>query len=314
MLGLKDAAPQMSAAEQAMAQLTATFENAGQYLEFIGRDASEAAGLLQQAQQKLASAANDNYDALSLALSNPYLAAQQALDKERQQAIADADTLGADRNKVIQYYNLRALELEKQYLGDRNAALQEANDSIAAYLAGNAINDPSLTAAQRLAAAQQQFDTALTSARGGDSEARSSLSGLADAVLKAGAAQYDTATPEYATLRQMIRSTLGQLAGIDGYADGTASAPGGWAMVGEEGPELAYIPRGTAVLPADISARLLNGGGGGDLAPLVENLIAVTRLQAAEIAAMNKKLDRLAVAFERQTDAATQARMRRSVG
>ncbi|WP_374634393.1 hypothetical protein [Ferrovibrio sp.] len=316
MLGLKDAAPQMSAAQQAMAQLSATFENAGEYLAFIGRDASEAAGLLQQAQQKLAAAANDNYDALILGLSNPYAAAQQALDKERAQALADADTLGADRNKVIQYYNQRALELEKQYLGDRNAALQEANDSIAAYLAGNAINDPSLTAAQRLSAAQQQFDTALTSARGGDSEARSSLGGLADAVLRAGADQYDTATPEYSALRTMIRSTLGQLAGLQGYADGVASAPGGWAMVGEEGPELAYIPRGTAVLPTDVSTRLLNGSGGsgGDLGGLVENLIAVTRLQAAEIVAMNKKLDRLAMAFERQTDAAIQARMRRITG
>ncbi|KFC62781.1 Phage-related minor tail protein [Devosia sp. LC5] len=37
--------------------------------------------------------------------------------------------------------------------------------------------------------------------------------------------------------------------GIPGYANGTKSAPGGYAWVGERGPELVNLPRGAQVLP-----------------------------------------------------------------
>ena len=38
-------------------------------------------------------------------------------------------------------------------------------------------------------------------------------------------------------------------AGYPGYADGTPSAPGGWSMVGERGPEMMYVPRGSQITP-----------------------------------------------------------------
>ncbi len=38
-----------------------------------------------------------------------------------------------------------------------------------------------------------------------------------------------------------------QGAGVRGYAVGTAYHPGGWAMIGEEGPELLNLPRGSQV-------------------------------------------------------------------
>jgi hypothetical protein len=42
---------------------------------------------------------------------------------------------------------------------------------------------------------------------------------------------------------------------VPGYATGVRNAPGGWAMVGERGPELEYVPRGASIIP--------NGGFGG---------------------------------------------------
>lgn len=36
---------------------------------------------------------------------------------------------------------------------------------------------------------------------------------------------------------------------IKGFAMGTDFAPGGWAMVGERGPELVNLPRGSQVIP-----------------------------------------------------------------
>ncbi|SFJ24460.1 hypothetical protein [Bradyrhizobium sp. Gha] len=62
------------------------------------------------------------------------------------------------------------------------------------------------------------------------------------------------------------------------FAKGTDSAPGGLAWVGEEGPELTYLPKGTQVIPHNASMqmardipRFANGGvmGGGPAAPLI---------------------------------------------
>lgn len=48
---------------------------------------------------------------------------------------------------------------------------------------------------------------------------------------------------------------------IPHLARGTASWPGGWSWVGEEGPELVNVPRGAQVVPAGASASMARGGG-----------------------------------------------------
>lgn len=45
-----------------------------------------------------------------------------------------------------------------------------------------------------------------------------------------------------------------------GFAGGTDSAPGGWAMVGENGPELMRVPAGSQILPNGVSPSNDNGG------------------------------------------------------
>jgi phage-related tail protein len=50
---------------------------------------------------------------------------------------------------------------------------------------------------------------------------------------------------------------------VPAFAKGTMSAPGGLAWVGEQGPELVNLPRGSQVIPAGRSARMAAGGGGG---------------------------------------------------
>ena len=55
------------------------------------------------------------------------------------------------------------------------------------------------------------------------------------------------------TLAQMAMQTawkgLGASIGIPGYANGTNFAPGGLSIVGERGPELVNLPRGSQVIP-----------------------------------------------------------------
>lgn len=63
--------------------------------------------------------------------------------------------------------------------------------------------------------------------------------------------------------------------GIPGFADGTNFAPGGLALVGERGPELVNLPRGSQVIPNDE----LGGGG-----TTISISITGSRQDAAEIA------------------------------
>lgn len=44
-------------------------------------------------------------------------------------------------------------------------------------------------------------------------------------------------------------TTTGSSNKLDRYASGTDSAPGGWAIVGEKGPELMYVPKGSQIIP-----------------------------------------------------------------
>jgi phage-related tail protein len=47
--------------------------------------------------------------------------------------------------------------------------------------------------------------------------------------------------------------------GIEGFADGTLSAPGGLAIVGERGPELMNVPRGAQIYPSEQTSNILRG-------------------------------------------------------
>lgn len=53
------------------------------------------------------------------------------------------------------------------------------------------------------------------------------------------------------------------LLGITGFNTGTEYAPGGWAILGENGPELGYLPRGSKVQSTSASRQALEGGMGG---------------------------------------------------
>ena len=51
--------------------------------------------------------------------------------------------------------------------------------------------------------------------------------------------------------------------GIKGFARGTSNAPGGVALVGEQGPELVNLPRGSQVFPTPKTNQMLSNMGGG---------------------------------------------------
>ncbi len=71
-----------------------------------------------------------------------------------------------------------------------------------------------------------------------------------------------TAGVALVALGKAIKTSITSLADVPGYASGTNFAPGGVALVGERGPELVNLPRGSQVIPNHaISAQGAFGGG-----------------------------------------------------
>lgn len=59
-----------------------------------------------------------------------------------------------------------------------------------------------------------------------------------------------------------LRNSRGGIGSGHGYARGTDGASAGWALTGEQGPELVRFHGGETVLPADVTSAVLGRGGG----------------------------------------------------
>jgi hypothetical protein len=83
--------------------------------------------------------------------------------------------------------------------------------------------------------------------------------------------------------------------GLRAFASGTSSAPGGLALVGEQGPEIVNLPAGSQVIPADKSSRMMADS----RASIVQNVTHTTiepAVAAASAAAGPTPVDETAIA------------------
>jgi len=83
-----------------------------------------------------------------------------------------------------------------------------------------------------------------------------------------------------------LSSGFAGLFNLPAFANGTRNAPGGLALVGERGPEIVNIPRGSQVVPSARSLAALGGAGAGSgftFAPVIDargaDVAAVARLE-----------------------------------
>lgn len=67
-----------------------------------------------------------------------------------------------------------------------------------------------------------------------------------------------------------------------GYANGTNNAEGGISLVGEKGPELVYLPRGSKVIPNDKTEKILNNRKTGNISVTI-NMYGTTIREEADI-------------------------------
>ncbi|MDB6085552.1 MAG: hypothetical protein JWN43_3433, partial [Gammaproteobacteria bacterium] len=98
-----------------------------------------------------------------------------------------------------------------------------------------------------------------------------------------------------------LSPVAGLLKGIlPGFASGTDFAPGGAAVVGEDGPEIVNLPRGSQVVPNAIAAR----GGGSSVTVAPSYNIDATGADPAALSRLERTLVGLNASLERRAVAA----------
>ena len=184
-----------------------------------------------------------------------------AINKQTAAMQAEAATVGETAGATEEYRV--QLELTEKALEKTNEITPEVNDEIAltAQRAGEAKQALAehQFQLQKLNSASQQVGSALSTA-------------FADAIVE-GKKFSDVLTSlvqtlEKAAINSLVMSfftpgagqTTSSFASLFKFAGGTDFAPGGMALVGESGPELVNLPRGSQVVPNDV---LRSGSGVG---------------------------------------------------
>lgn len=82
---------------------------------------------------------------------------------------------------------------------------------------------------------------------------------------------------------------LPSMPSLPGFASGTDYYPGGIGLVGERGPELVQLPRGSKIYPADVSSDMLAGAGGVTIYANVDSNVDVEHLALRVAEAMRRR-------------------------
>ncbi|MEN6304240.1 MAG: hypothetical protein ABFD96_16020, partial [Armatimonadia bacterium] len=114
------------------------------------------------------------------------------------------------------------------------------------------------TPLQQLQAARSNYVSDLTLAKGGDAEALSRLTNRADEYISAQKEVTASSSTTQAVIDQIIAELTQVASGVPAFAKGGMHA-GGWALVGEQGPELAYFSAPARIYDANTSASMMGG-------------------------------------------------------
>lgn len=107
-----------------------------------------------------------------------------------------------------------------------------------------------------LAAVKQAAEGARSAIEGASRAAQGAATSNEEVIRKLRA---QTKAPYSPEMQARARKTLQALADTGAFATGTSFAPGGMALVGEYGPELVNLPRGSKVFTADKTKNMMGG-------------------------------------------------------
>ncbi|MBI1243761.1 MAG: tape measure protein [Alphaproteobacteria bacterium] len=195
-----------SAVQTMLAQIQGAFSGLGDAGAKYGISSAE----VQAANDNAIARVRGQFDDQIAAVLDPAGAALRAFDRSADQMRKDALDLGADLVKTEQ-----AIARQRQAILDQQLGGLATN--LRSFLDGQLLSDTSsLSPEQRLAAAQGQFDSALSGARSGDVYQASRLVGTAQELLSQGRSFYGS-TADFAALEAFLRSTLQQFGAQQGF-------------------------------------------------------------------------------------------------
>jgi hypothetical protein len=254
--------------EQAMAALSARFEEASKRAGELGLDVSALASGMRTSFER------DVRDAI-LAIEDPARLALEQQERDAAARLETARTLGADLAQVERLNALERLRIQERANAEQAAAAEEAARrqveaarTLKDWLDGQALGPTSaLTGTARLAEAQSQFASALSAARDGTGEV-GRVTRLADAILALSRDLYG-GTEQGAFLAQAVRSqveSLGRSLDLPGFA---GSAPGSSAASAAEAggftrDDARELTRAMLVVAEEVRALRASGEAGND--------------------------------------------------
>jgi hypothetical protein len=244
----------------------------------------------------------------------------QERTKELQDHIA---TLGmtseaADRYLLTQVTEAKAAALEA---GDHHEAAVALRDKLAAYLEWSEGAEKADTATARVVSEADALRDAFAGLAHGDP-----LKQILDRLIQI-ALEMEVIEPLTEGLFGKRGTTLGGVVGggsgggggllssalrwgkdLLGFAGGTNSAPGGLSLVGERGPEILNLPKGSQVIPAAQSLAALRGGGGNSMSytNMGGNIVVMGDTDSKSLRLMKSMLDQKDAEFESRWMAAHQ--------
>jgi hypothetical protein len=298
---------QLTQTEQVLKAINDQFDALKTKAQDFGLSIDNLDAARQKAIADLTSGFNDSIQAQIDSFTNPFKQAMDALTKAQDSRLKEAEKAGADLVKVEQLSGLERERVLKQY----NQNIQQFLDSITTG-SGSPLSPTAI-----LSGNAARYNALLAQAQAGNADARQAITGAAGDYLNAArtafasSGQYfDIYNAVTAALRGLLAPdgttpidpgglTLGDGTRLQGFATGTLSAPAGWAMVGERGPELVRFRGGEQVLPNGLrpadndtgreQVRLLSGIYG-EMAALRDTISA----QNKTIAQLSSKLARIA--------------------
>jgi hypothetical protein len=216
------------------------------------------------------------------------------LQKEYNDAIAQANKLGADTTAIEAWYLEEKKKLDLTYAYSWEAILEGMKSKFKEWGDFAQSNGAALVTAfgDTLAA----LGTAIVNQKDAwGSMAKIALKALSQILQALGYQLAALAVTTFPNVVAMAAAAAGSAAAfiasgiVSGYADqfamGTDFAPGGRALVGENGPEVVNIPRGSSVIPAH---RTTSEGSGG----IVVNINSPMALNPSEAASIFKQTAR----------------------
>jgi hypothetical protein len=289
MLGLKDAAPELSDTAKALQALEAKFSNIQPLLDMVGITADPAA-LKAQAMTNLTAGFDGAVADQITALTDNAALLRKAEDERYQQQLADAKLVNANLEQVERLHQIKLRQIDEQANQAQVQAAQQALATIKSTLAELTYgNLTTLSAEDRLTLARGEFTAARTKALGGDADALSQISEVVKRFLES-SREVNASGAGYQTDYTAATDLLKHLAGVPGYADGGVST----------GPQLAWVSEGRwrheAHVPLPdgrsipVNLRTAVQGSNGDVVAAIDR---AAQQSAADAAALRREVTAL---------------------